>query len=97
MQIPPKSLILSSRKSQTVVENCNVCGIKERACIARGYRSGDTGSQSAVRVKPNSEDSMNIKDTFSLHKFKFHIMERYSGMEALLHAHLTLAVDCAKL
>jgi hypothetical protein len=93
----PKRLILSSRKSQTAVENCNVCGITEIACIAGGNRSGDTHSESAVRVKTNSDESVNIKDTFSLHKFKFHIMQRYGETEVLLHAHLTLAVYCAKL
>jgi hypothetical protein len=63
----PKRLILSSRKSQTAVENCNVCGITEIACIAGGNRSGNTDSESAVRVKTNSDESVNIKDTFSQH------------------------------
>ena len=70
-----------------------MCGITEMACIARGKRGGDTQSESEVRVKSDSEESLNIKDTFFLHKFKLHTMERYGGKEVLLHAHLTLAVD----
>lgn len=71
-----------------------MCGTTEIACIARGNCGGDTESESAVTVKSDSEESMNIEDTFFLHKFKFHIMERYGGMDVLLHAHLPWAVDC---
>jgi hypothetical protein len=74
-----------------------MCGTTEIACTAPGNCGGDTESESAVRVKSDSEESMNTKDTFFLHKFKFHIMERHGGMEVLLHAPLPLAVDCAQL
>ena len=54
-----------------------MCGIREIACITRGNCDGDTQTESPVRFKSDGEDSVNIKDTFFLHKFKFHIMERY--------------------
>jgi hypothetical protein len=73
-----------------------VCGITEIACIARGNCGGDTEFESALKVKSDSEEIMNKKDTFFLHKLKFSIMERYGGLEVLLYAYLNLAVDCAK-
>jgi hypothetical protein len=42
-----------------------VCGITEIACIASGKEGGDTESESAIRVKSDSEEIMNMKDTFS--------------------------------